>query len=316
MASAAEELSASGNEVTRILEATRSTTSAAADQARQAQAIVDNLTTLAERIGQVVGLINSIAGKTNLLALNATIEAARAGDAGKGFAVVATEVKSLAAQTARATDDIAEQVGAVQSAARQAAEIIGRLGDVIVSVNDSTGAVTTTMEQQSEATAEIARSATQISDRTTEVSHDIVEVTRNARATQDAASQVYDSSNQLSKVADALSTEINDFLQGIQTAGERRFHERQAANLRGVLKLANREVTIFIKEISSGGASGSLSEPIPVTGRCTFTCDGRNVAGRVVECTPTVTRLMFDQDKTTQNAVSALIEGATPSQAA
>jgi methyl-accepting chemotaxis protein len=170
VAAAAEELAGSIAEITRQVSDASAIADRALRQAQQTDATVRGLSTGAQRIGEVVRLIESIAAQTNLLALNATIEAARAGDAGKGFAVVAGEVKSLALQTAKATEEIASQIGAIQATTEGAAQAIGGIGQTIQELHAISAAIADGMAQQGEATREIARGVAQAAAATTGVS--------------------------------------------------------------------------------------------------------------------------------------------------
>ena len=218
VASAAEELSASIAEIARqVAEAADISATASAETART-DAMVASLASAADRIGQVVSLINDIASQTNLLALNATIEAARAGEAGKGFAVVAGEVKNLAAQTARATEEITGQIGAVQSATSLAVSAIGGIVGRIEEINRISATIASAVEQQTAATAEIARNVQQVSDGTREVSSHIGSVTQAASDTGAAAGKVLTSAQTLSVQASQLKEVVGRFLLEVKTA--------------------------------------------------------------------------------------------------
>ena len=173
---------------------------------------------IANRIGEVVDLIHEIADQTNLLALNATIEAARAGDAGKGFAVVASEVKSLADQTAKATDEIAAQIGAIQSATRDSVGAIEGIGKTISEISEIAGAIAAAVEEQGAATQEIARNVQQAAQGTESVSQSISGVTDAASETDRAASDVRISAEELTKDFARLKSEVEAFLNGIKAA--------------------------------------------------------------------------------------------------
>jgi methyl-accepting chemotaxis protein len=216
VAAAAEELSSSIAEIARQVSQSTRITQRAVEDARRTDTIVRALADSAQRIGDVVGLISTIAGQTNLLALNATIEAARAGDAGKGFAVVASEVKSLANQTASATGEIGAQVEQIQAATREAVEAIQTIGSTIEEVSAIAGAIAAAVEEQGAATAEIARNVQQTAASTNAVTSNIAGVSQAANETGAAASEVLDSAGQLSRQAEELSREVNGFVAGVR----------------------------------------------------------------------------------------------------
>jgi methyl-accepting chemotaxis protein len=161
-AGAADELSASIGEISRQLTTAIAVTQKAADDGQRSDETVNGLSEATNKIGEVVSLINNVAGQTNLLALNATIEAARAGEAGKGFAVVASEVKSLAAQTARATEEIRAQIGAIQGATNEAVGAIHAVSQTVTEVSQISSSIAAAVEEQSSATQEIARAVQQV----------------------------------------------------------------------------------------------------------------------------------------------------------
>ncbi len=216
VASASEELSASIREIAGQVANSSRIASSAVQQAQRTDAIVQGLASSAEKIGEVVGLINQIAGQTNLLALNATIEAARAGEAGKGFAVVASEVKNLATQTSKATDEIGQQIGSVQTATQSAVAAIREIGGVIGQINEIASAIAAAVEQQGAATNEIARNVEQAANGTKEASVNVTEVNQSAREAGAAAGQVLDASGELSRQAERLRTEVGRFLARIR----------------------------------------------------------------------------------------------------
>jgi methyl-accepting chemotaxis protein len=216
VASASEELTASIAEISRqVGEAARISTTAS-DEAERTNAMVGELAAAAERIGQVVSLINDIAAQTNLLALNATIEAARAGDAGKGFAVVANEVKHLANQTGRATEEINGQISAVQAETRRAVTAIRTIAEVIDQVRRISAGIASAVEQQGAATREISRNVQLAANGTQGVSSTIVGVREASTNTGAAAGQVLGSASQLSQNAEHLRGEVASFLDTIR----------------------------------------------------------------------------------------------------
>ncbi|MBF0267046.1 MAG: HAMP domain-containing protein [Alphaproteobacteria bacterium] len=218
VASAAEELSASIQEISRQVAQSTKVAHGAADEAERANAMVQGLAEAANRIGEVVHLINDIASQTNLLALNATIEAARAGDAGKGFAVVANEVKSLANQTAKATDEISQQISAVQGATQNAVNAIESITKVIGEVNQISTAIASAVEEQGAATQEIARNVQEASGATAEVTSHIAGVTQGAEKTGGSASHVLIAAEGLSRETEQLRQQVDGFLSGVKAA--------------------------------------------------------------------------------------------------
>ena len=218
VASAAEELTASIGEITRQVAESSRIAGTAVEHARRTDAIVHALAAGAERIGAVVGLITNIASQTNLLALNATIEAARAGDAGKGFAVVASEVKSLATQTARATEDIGGQIGRIQAATHEAVEAICGISATIEEISTISTAIAAAVEEQGAATAEIARNVQQTSEAAQAVSAGIGGVSKSAGETGAAAGKFLSAAADLSQQADQLAGEVGNFLTGVRAA--------------------------------------------------------------------------------------------------
>ena len=216
VAASAEELAASVAEITRQVTEGADVARAAAQEARATDATVQGLVAAAAKIGDVVRLISNIAGQTNLLALNATIEAARAGEAGKGFAVVASEVKSLASQTARATEEIAAQISAIQGTTEDAAGALRRIGATVERMNEVTTAIAGAVEEQGAATREIARSAAQVADGTSAVVRRIADVQRAASATGAAANDMRGTSDALSAQAATLRGKAESFLANLR----------------------------------------------------------------------------------------------------
>ncbi|NVN88024.1 MAG: methyl-accepting chemotaxis protein [Rhodopseudomonas sp.] len=218
VASASEQLSASINDISRQASHASEIASRAVSQAQETDGTVQGLAKTANRIGEVVGLINDIASQTNLLALNATIEAARAGESGRGFAVVASEVKSLASQTAKATEDISEQIADMQKVANEAIDAIKAIGGIIGEVNEVATAIAAAVEQQGAATQEITRNTQQAAQGTKNVSDNIGSVTAGADATGAAAENVKQASQTLGTQAQQLRHQVDDFLDKIRAA--------------------------------------------------------------------------------------------------
>ncbi|MFT4276090.1 MAG: methyl-accepting chemotaxis protein [Rhodopseudomonas sp.] len=218
VAAASEELSASVQEISRQVEQSRAIAGRAVSDAELTNETVMQLSVGAEKIGEVVQLIHSIASQTNLLALNATIEAARAGESGRGFAVVASEVKALASQTAKATEDISAQVAAMQASTSSAVQSIGSITATIGEINKITMAISTAVEQQGAATREIALNIQSVAAGANEISDHIGGVSSAAAATGDAAADVLSHAEALGGQSVALQSSVDDFLRKIRAA--------------------------------------------------------------------------------------------------
>jgi len=218
VAAATEELSASIAEITRRVSDSSQMASRAVDNARKMDATVRVLSGSAEKIGAVVALIKTISSQTNLLALNATIEAARAGESGKGFAVVASEVKHLASQTAKATEDIASHIAAIQTSTRETVRAIEEIGNDITQMSSVAANIAAAVEQQGAATREIAGNVNQAASKTGDVSKNIAGVTRASGDIGTAASEVLGAAGQLSTQAERLEQEVKNFLLTVKAA--------------------------------------------------------------------------------------------------
>jgi methyl-accepting chemotaxis protein len=218
VAGAAEELSASIREIGQQVTGAAKIAAEAVAQAGSTSEAVHGLSSAAQRIGEVIGLIQAIAGQTNLLALNATIEAARAGEAGRGFAVVASEVKSLAAQTAKATEEIAAQISAVQSGTNDVVDAIGSISQTIDKINTISATIASAVEEQNATTTEIARNVDQAAKGTRDVSVNISGMTRTAADTGRASGEIVQSAVALTQQAEALRTGFDGFIRRVRAA--------------------------------------------------------------------------------------------------
>ena len=218
VASATEELSSSVNEISRQVQDSARIAKDAVGQARSTTDRVSELSKAATRIGDVIELINTIAGQTNLLALNATIEAARAGEAGRGFAVVASEVKALAEQTAKATGEIGQQISGIQLATQDSVNAIREISGTIEKLSEISSTIAAAVEEQGAATQEISRNVQQAAQGTQQVSSNITDVQRGATDTGSASSQMLSAAQTLSADSGRLEAEVAKFLNEVRAA--------------------------------------------------------------------------------------------------
>jgi len=260
VASASQELSASIEEIGRQADESSRITAEAMKQSGDVAARVEQLDAAAREIGKVIDLISTIAGQTNLLALNATIEAARAGEAGKGFAVVASEVKSLATQTARATDEIGAQVAAIQAATSGTTAAISGITATVGKVNEIAVAIASAVVEQSAATQEIARSVDQVSSSTGNVSASIARVSDSVGRNSESAAAVKETARSLSEESQNLSAEVKDFLGALQNLGESQDLTTYTVDLAATVADAGRSTSGRVTRLSPGFAafSGAL----------------------------------------------------------
>ncbi len=308
VAAAAEQLVASEEEIARQVVRSSEVARAAGGDADRITGIVGGLADATRQIGAIVSLINDIASQTNLLALNATIEAARAGDAGKGFAVVANEVKSLANQTAKATDEITQQITAVQSATGEAVAAISGFGRTIGEINETASAIASAVEEQSAATREIARNVQEAAQGTRDVTASITEVSGGATRTGATASQVSATAGQLIGQAEGLTADVANFLAAIRTAGERRQFERIPASLAVEVKTPAGRVAATVLDIGVGGVrldrdiGGSPGVAVEVSG-----AGLPSVRGRLVGSEQGRSRIQFALDAATMGRLEAAL---------
>jgi methyl-accepting chemotaxis protein len=218
VASATEELTSSVTEISRQVQESSRIAAEAVTQAKKTDTRINELSQAAARIGDVVKLITAIAEQTNLLALNATIEAARAGEAGRGFAVVASEVKALASQTAKATEEIGTQIGAMQAATGESVAAIKEIGGTIGRISEIASTIAAAVEEQGAATSEIARNVERAARGTAEVATKITDVNRGAGETGSASAQVLASAQSLSRDSSHLKSEVDQFLAAVRAA--------------------------------------------------------------------------------------------------
>jgi methyl-accepting chemotaxis protein len=218
VASASEEMTSSVNEISRQVQESSRIAGEAVAQAKKTDSRINALSQAAGRIGDVVKLITAIAEQTNLLALNATIEAARAGEAGRGFAVVASEVKALASQTAKATEEIGTQIGAMQAATGESVSAIKEIGGTIGRISEIASTIAAAVEEQGAATSEIARNVERAAHGTAQVAAKITDVNRGAGETGSASAQVLASAQSLSRDSNHLKSEVDQFLAAVRAA--------------------------------------------------------------------------------------------------
>ena len=218
VASAAEQLSASVKEIATQVDRSTRVTGETVAKAQRSEDLLQRLVKATESIRAIITFVSEIAAQTNLLALNATIEAARAGEAGKGFAVVASEVKTLANQTAKATDEIAKQIQSIQGATQESVAAIDEISKTIEQLSEISSAVAAAVEEQGAATNEISRNVQEAAHGTQQVSSNISDVQRGATETGSASSQVLSSAQSLSQESNRLKTEVDKFLSNVRAA--------------------------------------------------------------------------------------------------
>jgi methyl-accepting chemotaxis protein len=216
VSTATSQLSGAINEISQQVSRATSVTNGAVQEAQAADGTVHSLTAAAQKIGEVVEMINSIAAQINLLALNATIEAARAGEAGKGFAVVASEVKSLATQTTKATEQIGQYITSIQTATGDTVGAIKNIGGKIREINQISTTIAAAVEQQGVATKEIASNVQQAANNSEEVARNVTDMSASSRETGESAHQMMAATSELSRQSEVLRLEVDKFLDGIR----------------------------------------------------------------------------------------------------
>nr|WP_294507560.1 methyl-accepting chemotaxis protein [uncultured Rhodopila sp.] len=314
VAAATEQLAASAREIAAAVGRSTEASGQMQRQAEQAAGVMADLTGVTQGMAGVIELISSIAGQTNLLALNATIEAARAGEAGKGFAVVASEVKALAGQTARATEDIGRQVGAVQGSAERAAALMHLIADQVIRVEDSAGAIAAAVDEQGAATQEISRNVQQAALCIREVADRMDGLGRDAGATRESSAEMLAAFRRMAGQAAELHHEVDAFLLSIGQAADRRTYERHAVEITAANGRVHRGRSV---DFGTGGFAMRCDTLLPVGDAVRV--DGlaeRPLQARVVASGNGVLRLHFRYDPETQAAVETALKRRFPAAAA
>ncbi len=309
VASAAEQLAASCREIAIQIQRSSTTTEDLVSHADRARTLVDELTSVVVGTGQVIELINTVAGQTNLLALNATIEAARAGEAGKGFAVVAQEVKALAAQTSRATGDITSRIEAVHQSAKGATDIIQQMADLVNQVDQTSSAIAAAVTQQVAATEEISRNIAEAARSTDTVFHGIGEVREDAVAAGSVANNLQGAATALTEQAAVLKVDVDHFVSAMARSTDRRSAVRHSLQRKLHIQLGNAAgVAGQMVNISESGLAvrttlgARCGDAVAV---CGLTADA--IRARVVDNEAGLLRLQFQFDERTELAVRNFI---------
>ncbi|MBS7791525.1 PilZ domain-containing protein [Roseococcus sp. SDR] len=283
VAAAAEQMSASIREISARMQEAASLTQGAVEGTREGSGTIRGLSEAVQRIGKVAEMIADIAARTNLLALNATIEAARAGEAGKGFAVVASEVKSLASQTAQATQEIGQQIAEVEAETGRAVEAIGRIGQTVEGLEHIAAGVAAAMEQQSAATQEIARAVASSAEAAREVSGRVQSLGHEAAEAANSAERMRGSADAAAGALDEVRGTLVRTVRECSAAADRRRSPRMALGIPVRLERQGRGLEAVLLDLSEGGAG---LEPVPDLGagaQVTLVLRGMSLPGRVVE---------------------------------
>ncbi|MEI6559104.1 MAG: methyl-accepting chemotaxis protein [Rhodospirillaceae bacterium] len=311
VASASEQLTAAISEIGRLIHASSDVAAHGASQSKDVVAKVEMLRQASERIGNIIGIISTIASQTNLLALNATIEAARAGDAGKGFAVVASEVKNLSQQTQKATVDISEQVTEIQNSISGTVDAVQAIGQTITQIHESTNEIAAAVTEQQSATDEIARNVQFVSSSADEIAQSIVLVRDSADQTITASAKVRDASDTMAGQADKLSVEVKDFLSAIKGAGTRHQFQRLTVDVAAeIITAAGARIATRANQISIGGAwiGTRIDQPLGSVVEMTLAGVPRPIKSRIAGLAERSTRLQFPMDTAHLSVMAGVID--------
>lgn len=311
VASATEELSTSINEISRQAGEASTIANTASKEAERTDQTVGGLADSAQRIGDVIGMIQDIAKQTNLLALNATIEAARAGEAGKGFAVVASEVKSLASQTAKATEEISAQVGAIRDETTDAVSAIRSITETILKISEISESINAAVEQQSHATQEISASVQTTVQHMTEVSSQVADVAGETEQVDRHSNEVMENAEQTSSNIDRLDTRMGKVLRELResAAGDRRVHKRIKGDWSGHVIFEGQTFDCKIGDISLGGALLNSVSEVKAGDKIQIIIDGLgdSLNAVVVAQSPKGTHLQFALEEGQREKIGAFI---------
>jgi methyl-accepting chemotaxis protein len=309
VATAAEELASASHEIAGHVERTVSATRGAAEQAKAARGLVRDLSDVVVSTGEVVQLITNIAGQTNLLALNATIEAARAGEAGKGFAVVAQEVKALANQTAKATDDITRRIGDVRESAERATNMVSGIAELITQVEASSGSIAAAITQQGAATAEISRNVNMTADMILALAQTIGLARSDANESQSVSEGLHTAAYSLSSEVEQLRTDVTEFVRSNARNMDRRGSDRYETDLEVTVATATGiPMRGKLRDISAVGAAVITGASYPAGATIMLAgLTAEAIPARVIACEEGIVRLQFRHDEATERTVRGFI---------
>jgi methyl-accepting chemotaxis protein len=315
VAAAVDQMSSSAAEIAKRVAETASIAGSAVSQAQSADTAVRGLTEAVERIGAIAVAIGDVAAKTNLLALNATIEAARAGEAGRGFAVVAAEVKDLAGQTARATQEIGDQIRNVEAATGMAVQAVSSVSDAIRRVDAVAAAIAAGAEQQGVTTREIAASVGQVAGMTAQAAIRMAEMTDAAASARGQTADVERAAIRVTQQTGVLQQEVHFFLEAVRDGnGDHKRHERQAATGDVALTLNGQNSHGSLQDISLGGCNIATQLACDAGTELSLLLPGASepVAARVAQNKNGTLSIFFRQDDATRRLVGAVIDRLVP----